>query len=534
MKKHKSFTLIEMLVVIFILVLLISIIVVIFQRGNFEAKQNDNRRKKEIAEIATAVEAFKADKGHYPLINWGPGIHAYEGITEFAGHSECDGTFGDNYTAYYDKHNGEPGYEFDPGTEIKFFEGKPCDDLSLQLLGLAYLPKMPNDDPDTQGYDAPNDSAPNGLWIFANLKPYLDEIPKDPLIGQNARKDYNTTDWDNRPVALGGEGGDGILYQFRYLYNSYYQCDAEAIWVGDRYWLNAITQLKENGDPDSATGLYFYELGNANWFRSPRSVCGGTIAMGGSAPQVTVQAVPDNMTLPLNTSDLTGTVTDDSGDTHTFQWTGSTGATFTGSTTARNTTVSFSAAGTYTFTLTATDNTGLTGTGSDTVTVNPAAVCSSPDSRTIWPDSDVSSPWMVYPDTTPAGQHWTVVKNDSEPGNYIIGSYGLIGQIEDFNFTTFSIPSSCNVTTVTAYFRHRQGGTSQMQYDATLLLGGNRGAKTLTPPTSGATWALVSVSWTGLTGITQANLDATRIQLNPKGSRGNFDIAAIYLVIAYS
>jgi len=266
----KSFTLIEMLVVIFILVLLIGILVVIFQQGNYQAKANDNQRKKDMAEIATAIETFKADHGHYPLINWGRGKHAAEVIygdtTNDCGsiNSTTYGTYGDLYKPSL------VGSGTDrPGTEISInSNGDLCDDLSLQLLGKVYLAKMP------EGSDA--DIIDQGTWTTTGLTPYLDDIPRDPLLSKTS--DYWYVFKNNSPYAgaipsADYDNTDGVNYLYRYLYNSYYDCPYEAVFPGDRYWLNMISQLMENGEPDTVTGLYFYEVGNANWFRHPRSEC---------------------------------------------------------------------------------------------------------------------------------------------------------------------------------------------------------------------------------------------------------------------
>ncbi|MBM2820427.1 MAG: hypothetical protein HW405_187, partial [Candidatus Berkelbacteria bacterium] len=280
MLRKKSFTLIELVVVIFIIILLVSISIIIFNQDDYKMRQNDGKRLKEINEMSIAIEAFKADKGHYPLINWGLGIQAYEAINSVSPGTypaECANPFGANYSAYNDYWNGQdpdgagplPVQRFDPGTELKFrtSDNAGCDDLSLQLLGRAYLPKMPNDNPLTSAYDPTNEPAGVGLWVLAGQKSYLDEIPKDPLnISVVCKTCANpTADYDK----VTGQPN----WLFRYLYNSYYACEPEAIFVGDKYWLNSITQLMQNGEPDTTTGLYLYEIGTANWFRHPRSVC---------------------------------------------------------------------------------------------------------------------------------------------------------------------------------------------------------------------------------------------------------------------
>lgn len=294
MKKRNSFTLIEMLVVIFIMILMIAVIIVVFQRGNFETKQNDGQRKKDMADLSLAIEAFKADKGHYPLINWGIGTHAFETTPSLAGHLECDGTVysSDITIGSLYKPSFASGSGFYPGVEIRFTEdtNQPCDDLSLQLLGTKYLAKLP------QGTDA--EVTDKGDWVNGT-KAYLDEIPQDPQLSkpwdeQAICKDdctpctgdpYKpTADYDISPLDCPAPSilKNHAAYFYRYFYNSYYACLPEAVNVGDRYWMNAIMQLKENGDYDDpanpilpGTGLYVYELGNVNYWRLPRSYCGG-------------------------------------------------------------------------------------------------------------------------------------------------------------------------------------------------------------------------------------------------------------------
>jgi len=275
--KQKSFTLIEMLVVIFILVLLISIVVVVFQRGNYEMKKNDQQRKKDVADLATAIEAFKADHGHYPFVNWGSGQHAYEIIypedidkpdrtPDNKLLDQCNGTIKDATDAslYTFVLSTQPS--FYPGSEVRFDDqNRACDDLSLQLLGKAYLSKMPlNESSLAEWVTDPTDPR---------LKRYIDEIPVDPVTDIA----YKTVCYQNCPAwaktSADYDNIDGKEYSYRYFYNSYYQCTPEAVNVGDRYWMNAITQLRENGDLDATTGLYFYEMGTANYFRHPRSSC---------------------------------------------------------------------------------------------------------------------------------------------------------------------------------------------------------------------------------------------------------------------
>lgn len=260
----KSFTLIEILVVVFIIALIAGIAIVIFNRGDFAAKQRDGQRAKDMNELAAAIEEFKADHGHYPFINWGPGFHAWEAVTGYGFNAtDCNGTYGGDYTAWQDKHNHD---EFNPGTEIKRHNGIGCDDLSLQLLGLAYLPKMPFSTPVHPAFDAPlwnyKPSSGEGslsMWQTTSLKRYIDEIPVDP--------DPN----------IGIPAADGTNWNPYYFYNSYYDCACENVHYGDRYWLQAMVEKEKGGNGEGSgieEGLYFYEMGNLNWNRQPQSKCG--------------------------------------------------------------------------------------------------------------------------------------------------------------------------------------------------------------------------------------------------------------------
>jgi len=286
MKKNVlSFTLIEMMVVVAIIGILVGI--GIMYMGNYERKQNDDRRKQDITSIANALEQFKADHGHYPFINWHPGVHAYQvlgGTIANCNNGNPDeeaNTTGTNIK--YISANVDDPDNFKPGTEIKYdMAGDYCDDLSLQLTGKAYLPKMPANEGVNPGWIVdPNNSK---------LKQYMTEVPKDPLIIKNDVRIRTVCDkkcpttWDVKATAdYDRNPSHPLNVLFRYFYNSYYQCSPEGVNLGDQYNISAIVQLKSNGiydDPGTPpdpniTGCYFYEVGSINFYRKPKSICGG-------------------------------------------------------------------------------------------------------------------------------------------------------------------------------------------------------------------------------------------------------------------
>lgn len=256
MKKSKAFTLIEMLVVLFIIALMATIGVILLNRSDYERKNNDAQRRKDINDLAAAIEEFKQDHGHYPFIEWASesAYHAYSALGMSLTGPQRQQCFGATDPTYMP---GATNFMF--GTKIARVtisgESTPCDDLSLQLLGRAYLTRMPADQ-----FEAPE-------WITENNNPgdprlikYLDTMPNDP------KNNYpvNSTNADYTPAGS---------YKFRYFYNSYYNCPDEAISPGSAYWINAIMQQSDNDDLDSVTGLWGYEIGTANYFRNPKSTC---------------------------------------------------------------------------------------------------------------------------------------------------------------------------------------------------------------------------------------------------------------------
>lgn len=266
----KSFTLIEILVVVFIIAMMSTIAVVVFSKSNYTWRQNDNNRRHDLNQFAAALEEFKSDHGHYPFVNWKNGFHAYSLVSQAGLPASCNGS-PNNYLAS----KREDPNTFAPGTPLMKSGDQWCDDVSLQLLGKAYLTKMAmpidadpnNDDAEVISIEQSNNPV-TGYWITdkynpndSRLQKYVDDIPLDPAYGQTV----SSTTTDYTPVATG--------YSFRYFYNSYYDCVYEGITVGDRYWLNAIMQQMKNNEKDSPTGFYFYEIGNMNLYRQPPESC---------------------------------------------------------------------------------------------------------------------------------------------------------------------------------------------------------------------------------------------------------------------
>ncbi len=249
----KSFTLIEILVVVFIIAMMSTVAVVVFERGNYTMRQNDNIRRHDLNQLAAALEEFKADHGHYPLINWNNGIHAYSQLGYTS--SACNGT----QSSYLASLRADSAFR--PGTQLKNVSSVWCDDLSLQLMGRIYLTKMPMPI-DNNPLNDDTEVATMNYWSTdpTLVKKYVDDIPMDP----NYDQIVTSSNTDYTP---------GAGNRFRYSYNSFYECVVEGISVGDRYWLDAVMQLSRDNISDSVTGLYFNEIGNINLYRAPKNTC---------------------------------------------------------------------------------------------------------------------------------------------------------------------------------------------------------------------------------------------------------------------
>jgi len=74
MRKHKGFTLIEILVTVVIIAILTAIGVVAYSSIN--KRSRDAKRKSDIEQIRSALEMYRSDNGYYPNITWGDYAHA--------------------------------------------------------------------------------------------------------------------------------------------------------------------------------------------------------------------------------------------------------------------------------------------------------------------------------------------------------------------------------------------------------------------------------------------------------------------------
>ena len=133
------------------------------------------------------------------------------------------------------------------------------------------------------------------------------------------------------------------------------------------------------------------------------------------------------MTLPTNSTTLTGSGTDADGTIATYAWTRVSGpTTFTlGTASAATTTLTNLIAGTYVFRLTVTDNDGATGTDDVTVTVNaalnqaPTANAGSDITLTLPINSTTLTGSGTDPDGTIASYAWSRV---SGPTTFTLGT----------------------------------------------------------------------------------------------------------------
>jgi hypothetical protein len=133
----------------------------------------------------------------------------------------------------------------------------------------------------------------------------------------------------------------------------------------------------------------------------------------------TVNAGTDKtITLPVSSVTLTGTASDADGTIASYLWTkvSGTGGTIT-TTSAASTTITGLTAGTYVFSLKATDNAGATATDNVTVTVNPATTTNQPPTVNAGTDNTITLPANSVsltgtasdPDGTIASYLWTKV-----------------------------------------------------------------------------------------------------------------------------
>lgn len=67
MKDETAFTLIELLVVVTLLGILAGIILVILKPDNLFSQARDSQRKNDLRQIQNSLEAYKREKGNYPI-----------------------------------------------------------------------------------------------------------------------------------------------------------------------------------------------------------------------------------------------------------------------------------------------------------------------------------------------------------------------------------------------------------------------------------------------------------------------------------
>lgn len=172
---------------------------------------------------------------------------------------------------------------------------------------------------------------------------------------------------------------------------------------------------------DGSNGIYDY--GTNGTF--PTSTYGSTnywvdvvftVTGGGNISPVVNAGANQTITLPLNTVTLTGTTTDADGTIASRLWTKLSGgsATITTPTTA-STTITGLQEGSYTFRLSATDNSGATTTDDIIITVYPAAG-GGPTSNFNFTAIPFSDPDIVSP--ARGAEHW----NRISPGPFSIGN----------------------------------------------------------------------------------------------------------------
>ncbi|MBL7743379.1 MAG: heparin lyase I family protein [Chitinophagaceae bacterium] len=248
---------------------------------------------------------------------------------------------------------------------------------------------------------------------------------------------------------------------------------------------------------------------------------------------VTVNAAPNqapvadagndiSITLPVNSTTLTGTGTDIDGTISSYAWTRVSGpATFTlGAATASTTTLSNLVQGTYVFRLTVTDNNGVTGTDDVTVIVNPAPTPNQPPVARAGNDIVMTLPTnsttlngntSTDADGTIVSYSWSRI---SGPATYTLSSAGsvatgltnLVQGIYVFRLTVTDDDgaSSTDDITVTVNAAANQAPVANAGNDITITLPVN--STTLTGSGTDADGTITGYAWVRVSGPTTFTL----------------------------
>ncbi|HVM87014.1 MAG TPA: PKD domain-containing protein [Puia sp.] len=238
-------------------------------------------------------------------------------------------------------------------------------------------------------------------------------------------------------------------------------------------------------------------------------------------PPVVSAGTAQTITLPVSSVTLTGTATDATGTISSYQWTEVSGpntATFSNATSV-STTVSGLVAGTYVFQLKATDNGGLSGTGTVTIIVNAAPnqppVANAGSNQTITlPTKTVSVDGSASkdPDGVIVSFNWSQISGPSQASitssssisttitNLIQGTYVFLLTVTDNNGATGKDSISIVVNPAPNQPPVANAGTS-----TTITLPANStsldGTKSYDPDGS-----IVSYNWTELSGPSSATI----------------------------
>jgi len=218
-KKRKSFTLVELLMVIAIIGILSAVVIVNVSQARLAAR--DSQRIADLASIQLALEKYKSANGHYPI--------TCQPATGTDPCSACDGDINTRYGKWFLwAESASSGYEW--GTQS------------------------------TSGCPAGSDAGPTkAVWgtpignVTNSLGKYLTPFPTPPLNGSATVQVVK---------GVGGfcssKGSYGSAYPMSYLYRS----DN----VGQNYKLMTYLESRCNGINTNDGGLYpqYYEVFNSS------------------------------------------------------------------------------------------------------------------------------------------------------------------------------------------------------------------------------------------------------------------------------